>query len=497
MAPKRKPLSIETKLAILQAVDSGRKKKDIAEQFGIPASTLSTVISLRGKIEDSATASVKQDRKRFRAPTFPDVEEALFLWFKDARSRNLPVSGAVLEQKANSLAFLLGHEDFKATSGWISRFKERRDIVCLQLSGEASSVPDETLDAWFVKSQPIINRYAERDVYNMDETGLFFKMLPERTLAMKGEKCHGGKKSKERLTIGVACNMDGSDKRKLCVIGKSKKPRCFKGVHHLPVDYQANRKAWMTMSIFEVWLKDFDRDMLRQKRKVLLVLDNCTAHKVTIKLEAVELLYLPPNTTSKLQPLDQGIIRSLKAHYRKRIVAQSVFNMDSGRETVITVKSAIDMIYGSWNSVDPVVIKNCFRKARFSHQDLEAEDTNDPDELWDRLGVKDATYDEFINADENVETTPEMCDADIVKQVKPPAADAESSSEDDEIAPVPRISSLESLDMISKLKDFVSGLAGAKEADVLRCLSGLQNCEMLVMSTPVVAKQKKISDFFK
>jgi hypothetical protein len=70
--------------------------------------------------------------------------------------------------------------------------------------------------------------YEPRDVYNADETGLFFNALPDRTLAYKGETCHGGKHSKDRLTVLICVNSYGSDKQVLIVIGKSSKARCFK-----------------------------------------------------------------------------------------------------------------------------------------------------------------------------------------------------------------------------------------------------------------------------
>ena len=66
--------------------------------------------------------------------------------------------------------------------------------------------------------------YEPHDVYNADETGLFFNMLPDRTLACKGESCHGGKHSKNRLTVLLCVNRDGSDKQMQIVTGKSPKP---------------------------------------------------------------------------------------------------------------------------------------------------------------------------------------------------------------------------------------------------------------------------------
>jgi hypothetical protein len=60
------------------------------------------------------------------------------------------------------------------------------------------------------------------------------------------------------------------------VIGKSKNPRCFKGVRNLPVDYYANANACLTSVIFNDWLVKWDLEL---KQKIVLLLDNCTAHK--------------------------------------------------------------------------------------------------------------------------------------------------------------------------------------------------------------------------
>lgn len=83
---------------------------------------------------------------------------------------------------------------------------------------------------------------------------------------------HWTKKSKDRITFLVACNMDGIEKFKLLAIGKFQNPRCFKGVKPLPVTYKANRRAWMTSSLFQEWLLKLDRKFAAQKRKVKFLL---------------------------------------------------------------------------------------------------------------------------------------------------------------------------------------------------------------------------------
>jgi hypothetical protein len=144
----------------------------------------------------------------------------------------------------------------------------------------------------------------------------------DNSLATK--QLEGRKQNKERLTLAVCYNANGLDKLPLLVIGKYENPRCFKNVKRdsFGCKYRSNPKAWMTQVIFLEWLKGFDARMAW--RNVLLIMDNCSAHIPLMQLEFVvtfrntTVFYLPPNTTSKIQPCDTGIIQSLKAYYWHR-----------------------------------------------------------------------------------------------------------------------------------------------------------------------------------
>lgn len=159
--------------------------------------------------------------------------------------------------------------------------------------------------------------YNPEDIFNADELELFHILTLDKTLKFKGEKCTGGKLSKTRITVMVAANMTGSCRKKLLVIEKSRKPRCFKNINSLPVTYESNNKSWMTSEIFERWLRTWDAELKLKKRKILLLVDNCPAHCSVDSLKFIKLVFSPPNVTSVLQPMDQGVIKSLKTHYRK------------------------------------------------------------------------------------------------------------------------------------------------------------------------------------
>jgi hypothetical protein len=92
-------------------------------------------------------------------------------------------------------------------------------------------------------------------------------------ICLKMKVLKGFKSSKERVTVLCCANIKG-EKRDLLVIGKSKNPRYFKGVRSLPVDYYSNSNAWVTSVVFNNWLVKWDLEL---KRKIVLLVDNCTA----------------------------------------------------------------------------------------------------------------------------------------------------------------------------------------------------------------------------
>ena len=160
----------------------------------------------------------------------------------------------------------------------------------------------------------LLSNYELKEIYNADEFGLFYKCVINKTYQLKSEKCSGGKLSKIRITGMAAANAVG-DKIPMFVIGKSQKPRCFKNVKFLPCRYRNQKKSWMDGALFEEWVRELDRKFASEGRSIALVIDNCPAHPHIENLKSIKLFFLPPNTTSATRPMDQGVIRSLKAKY--------------------------------------------------------------------------------------------------------------------------------------------------------------------------------------
>lgn len=131
------------------------------------------------------------------------------------------------------------------------------------------------------KLRSLLEEYAPQDIFNCDETGVFYTVLPDRTLSFSGDTCSGGKHIKERIAVMVGANAVGDEKLPLLIIRKSENPRCFKGtkkisvgtkqwplfiigksqdlicikdVDKLPAWYSCSKKAWITQALFVVYL---------------------------------------------------------------------------------------------------------------------------------------------------------------------------------------------------------------------------------------------------
>ena len=154
--------------------------------------------------------NLPNDRKRVRTFQFEDdIDLPTFRWFQRARSLNLPISGPLIQEKALSFAKSFKKDGFKASNGWLNRFKTRHSISQAVICGESGCVDEEVVQSRKSHLPDITAGYATCDIYNMDESGVFFRALPDKTLREKGTECKGGKRSKERITAMFCVNMDG------------------------------------------------------------------------------------------------------------------------------------------------------------------------------------------------------------------------------------------------------------------------------------------------
>lgn len=163
------------------------------------------------------------------------------------------------------------------------------------------------------------------------------------------------------------------------LIYHSENPRAFKTCDKskLPVVWRSNKKGWMTSKIFNEWLNgEFLKSITKLndannvENKVLLIVDNAPSYALIQIPENIKIVFVPPNTTPLLQPMDLGVIANFKAYYLRRVFKNLIEYVDGPAEntTIIqfwkrfNIKDAVDNIVLSWNEVKGTTLNSVWKK---------------------------------------------------------------------------------------------------------------------------------------
>ncbi|XP_064410189.1 tigger transposable element-derived protein 1-like [Latimeria chalumnae] len=200
--------------------------------------------------------------------------------------------------------------------------------------------------------------------------GLFWKRMPSRTYISREEKTAPGfKAAKDSLTLLFGSNTASDMKMKPLLVYHSKNPRALKGYSkdHLPIIWRHSKNGWVNGSIFSEWLTMYAipawRDYCAKENldfKIILLIDNAPVHPPNLSnvCDNVKIIFLPPNTTSLTQPMDQGVIAAFKAYYLHRTFDQLIKATDGDDKPTIrefwrgyNILNCIDNISESWAEV--------------------------------------------------------------------------------------------------------------------------------------------------
>ena len=506
-------LDIRQKVEVLNYLATGKKHVDAAKHFNLPRTTVTQNAKDKEKILTEFSKNRNSTARSFKKSPFDAIDEPLARWVRLMRENKVPVSGDMIQEKALQFAAEKGLQNFGASGGWLSRFKVRHNLTNKSISGEEGDVNSNAVEHWRENVLPVVlNGYSDDQIYNADETGLFYQCLPNKTLHFRGEKCTGGKRSKNRISVLLCTNKSGTDKLKPLVIGKSKNPRCFKNVRSLPVDYKNNQKSWMTSPIFVDFLVGFDTRLKMQRKKAILLIDNCPSHPpvLPVTLTNLEVKFLPKNTTSKLQPCDMGIIENFKRHYRKLLVRRLLHNIDTNKDMdwKPNLLDAIHMTASAWNQVLPETIFKCFRKCWGDSVGLNPEvdpttddDAEDPDDdiplsvLRERLQLDPSlSFNDYLNVDRELATGQTETEESIFAALRDEDNEQNDESEDESTEPESvSMSTSEALVRVRELLSYFTRLDNARQTDFLH----LSEMEAFLLKRSCSQRQSVITHFFK
>lgn len=334
--PKRNAYSVAFRLKVIQYYESveSRSLCDTAKEFQLPPDTVKSFWRSRTKLKQQRP---QDKRHRIRDPFFESLEKDLATFIKVAREHRLPVTGEVIKTKALLLRSKhnISEQMFQASNGWLQNFLNRTGIESARLHGEAGDVNEQAIQSAMLKVCDQLGKYDPQHIYNQDESGLVYQLLPnvsylspeENRKEVRGIKAM---KAKNRITFTMCTNADGSHILDCMVIGKAKKPNAFalsETSDKLESLYRSQKNSWMDGKLFSYYLKDVWYPAVRKRtgNPVCMLMDNCSAHGDGLPdLDGVEYIFLPPNVTSVYQPMDQGIISCVKRYARSDMLRQMI-----------------------------------------------------------------------------------------------------------------------------------------------------------------------------
>lgn len=358
---------------------------EVGRQVGKNESSIRTIKQKEAEIRanvkcDPTTAKVLS---LVRDKVLVKTEEALSVWLEDMTQKQVPVDGRILREKALNLYESYSEEveeserkEFKASKGWLASYVKRYNLKNLRIAGESASAPEFPEEFRKVIEE---RGYLPEQVFNCGETGLFWKKMPNQTYVHKSAKRAPGFKAwKDRLTL-VLCGNAAGHMIKPGLVYRARNPRALKGKSKncLPVFWQHNKKAWMTAALCLEWFhKCFVPEAKRYLEekglpfKVLLLLGKAPGHPHSLCFanKNVKVKFLPSNMMSLLQPLDQGIIKCIRATYTRLTFGMICPAIDANPECSVmdvwknfTIADAVVLIAEAVDALEPETVQACWK----------------------------------------------------------------------------------------------------------------------------------------
>lgn len=418
------------KIELLDKIKNGESMASVAKFFNLNESTVRYIKKCEDKIRRNVKESAFQSAMKTsvcRDPKMEKMEKKLNLWIQDQSQKNVPLSSFLIREEAKLLyQYFVRMEGensnnsrpvFSASKGWFEKFKKRFCLHSVKSKGEAGLADDKAAStdhkaaladheaaladqevaveghkvvladheaAWHFSSElkKLISEkgYTLEQVFNADETRLFWKRMPSRTCVAKEEtSAPGFKAAKDYLTVFFCCSASGHMLKPM-IVYKCLNPRALKGKNkdHLPVLWKADSKVQITAALFTEWFQEcFLKEVeqyLKSKClpfKALLITDSVHEHPEQIKFSHpnVEVLFFPPNIAPLLKPLDQGIITVFKAFYLQHTFSGLLNAMKTDGSLSVTqcwknynIADCVVNIKASVDEMKSSAISGCWRR---------------------------------------------------------------------------------------------------------------------------------------
>lgn len=264
-----KAITLDIKLEVLRRFEEVENLCQIAKALGLAVSTVATIRDNIEKNQGAFTNSYSLESLLVDSPSkcsHGDHRAVVACVLEEQSQQNMPLRVNIMQEKAKSLFDDLQREQdgssqnekFSASKGWFVRVMERHTLPHFKMNSTAPGNKDAYPEV--LKSIIEEGEYTPQQVFNVDETGLYWKAMPEGMFVSVEEKAESGfKSSKDRLMLLLGGNAAGDFKLKPLLVYHSENLRALRRYSkpNLSVIWRSNKNAWATRSIFHEWFTYF------------------------------------------------------------------------------------------------------------------------------------------------------------------------------------------------------------------------------------------------
>ena len=283
-----------------------------------------------GKLQEQATSS-KRLSGGGRKLRDVDIDQDIFEWFTDRQSQGMRVTGKALLVEAQRRFFAGGITAFKASRGWLEKWKTRHSVLTRVKTTVAQKMPPQMEDKIlsfhrFVIRMRKLRNYPLANIGNMDETAVYFDMPGDSTLHHKGEKTviiRTTGHEKDKVTVILAAMADGRKLLPVVILKGKREPPASDVPRGVLVKMSNN--GWVNEDIIKWWVVQVWR---RSADRKLLVWDAFRAHRTKAVKELLsqrsefgansDTVMMPGGCTSILQPADVSWNKPFKSYIQEK-----------------------------------------------------------------------------------------------------------------------------------------------------------------------------------
>ena len=153
------------------------------------------IVNNKEDILQAFASGQKGGSKLIKRRTMPysDKDAECWKFFCETCSKNMPITGTLLRSEALDIAAKHGHKDFTASNGWMESFIACHEIKFANLHGESAGVDLQVCSQWRQQLPAVCDGFKLKDIWNVDETGIFFRSVPNKSFIRDGDVSHGTK----------------------------------------------------------------------------------------------------------------------------------------------------------------------------------------------------------------------------------------------------------------------------------------------------------------